>query len=55
MGVVAKLVSYAIDHGGGEGGRYECQACGIRLEERYHQCPQCGSYRVERRDWDIED
>jgi lipopolysaccharide biosynthesis regulator YciM len=54
MGVVTKLVSYAREHGGEAGGRYECQQCGLRLDERYHQCPQCGSYRVERTDWEID-
>lgn len=53
MGVVTKLVSYATRQSVGPDEPYECKACGNQLSERYHQCPECGSYRVERKEWNL--
>lgn len=53
MGVVTKLVSYAAGRWEGVDEPYECKACGNQFAERYHQCPDCGSYRVERREWQL--
>lgn len=33
------------------GGEYVCQSCETRYEVRYHTCPACGGYSVERIDW----
>lgn len=55
MGVVTKLVSYAKGRSGESTEPYECKACGNGLSERYHECPECGSYRVERREWQLID
>lgn len=51
MGVVTKLVSYARNRSEAIDEPYECKACGNQFSERYHQCPDCESYRVERREW----
>ncbi len=31
---------------------YECQRCDSQFEVEYYICPDCGSYRVERTDWE---
>lgn len=31
---------------------YVCSACGAGLALRYHACPRCGSYRIDRETWD---
>lgn len=33
---------------------YTCQQCGTALELRYHRCPECGGFRVERTDWQLD-
>lgn len=52
MGVVEDLrtmVAATPDQTGG----YQCQGCHARFETQYHVCSDCGSYRVERTEWDI--
>ena len=55
MGVVTKLVSLATERTMTPDTPYECKACGKGLSEQYHECPECGSYRVERREWELID
>lgn len=31
---------------------YRCRGCGARFELRYHVCPACGGYAVERDRWE---
>lgn len=30
---------------------YECGVCGVRLSVRFQECPECGSYTIDRADW----
>ena len=53
MGVVTRLVSIAREETSWDEEPYECKTCGKPFSERYHQCPDCGSYRVERKEWKI--
>ena len=51
MGVVDEWAS-AIWQSDDDDPVYECQQCENQFEVRYYQCPDCGSYQVERTDWD---
>lgn len=31
---------------------YKCCGCGSHFELQYHVCPLCGSFSVERSEWD---
>lgn len=34
---------------------YQCQQCSTHFDCQFHVCPECGSYRIERRDWQPTD
>ncbi len=55
MGVVSKLVVYATGQSAGTERPYQCKSCGKRFAERYHECPECGSFRVERKEWQLSE
>jgi rRNA maturation endonuclease Nob1 len=33
---------------------YECEGCGVRFARRQQVCPDCGGYRVVRREWEFD-
>lgn len=52
MSVVAKLVTLLGTRDGEH--PYECQQCGHRFRLQHHSCPECGGYRVERGEWNVD-
>ncbi|UWG48149.1 Zinc finger protein [Halanaeroarchaeum sp. HSR-CO] len=30
---------------------FQCASCGTQLAVRYQQCPECGSFSIDRADW----
>lgn len=30
---------------------YQCATCGTELSVRFQECPECGSYSIDRKDW----
>lgn len=51
MGAIDRL-KRILDADGGDQGDYECRRCGVRFQVRYFTCPSCGSYSVERTEWE---
>lgn len=50
MGIVDKLRTMVVTPEEPRGA-YQCRSCRSRFEGRYHVCPDCGGYRVERVEW----
>lgn len=50
MGVVTKLVSLTRSRQA----PYECLACGQTYDVQHYRCPECGSFRVEVKEYDTD-
>ena len=48
MGLMSRLGVGPAD----EAPPYECKGCETGFDVQYQVCPECGSYAVERVDWD---
>jgi len=54
MGIVDGLSNLFGPHTQSEG-IYQCQSCQALFDAQFHVCPNCGGYRVDRREWQLSD